>query len=294
MRCSRPGFAWESMDINPSGKRSLVFSPRNARPHSGREVPCGKCTPCKMNASRDWAVRLYHEVLHSPVACVATLTLDDNHLVERIEELRPVVKAFKMRLQRSGIDHRSHWLCEYGGKFDRAHCHAVFLNEDFRNSKTYKLGETSYGSELMDKLWQQGHVHLDIVSPSACRYVAGHNQSKILAPVRSDGGLTSYNIPARRPAIGMKFARQFASDIINLNACVVGSSETAVPKSYKKNEPELFASVIEHCKVFAANTAAVSLSSGFTDLQEKQREYSARMRLIQATEVKAWHKGAHA
>ena len=76
----------------------------------------------------------------------------------------------------------------------------------------------------MDSLWKQGHVHLDIVSPSACRYVAGHNQSKILAPARPDGGLTSYNIPARRPAIGMKFARRFAQDIISLNACVVGSS----------------------------------------------------------------------
>lgn len=291
MKCSRPRYAWESLALNPNGKRPIVFNPSFGIPGSGRDVACGKCIACKMNHSRDSAVRLYQECQLSDTSCVATLTFDDAHCPDRIEDIRNIAKMFKRRLERAGIDKRSHWLCEYGGKFDRPHAHVIFFNEDFRDGGTEVINGTSYRSNRMDELWRMGHVQLDIVSPQACRYTAGHNQQKLLASPRDDGSATAFTIPATKPAIGMRFAREFSGDIQRLNACVVGSSETAVPRTYLKYEPDLFAGVIEHRKQFALDHASADFDD--TVAGGDRREDSARMRLVQAAEARAWHRGCH-
>lgn len=292
MKCSRPRYAWDSRALNPSGLRSLVFNPSFGIPGSGRDVACGKCTGCAMNQSRDKAVRLYHEILISGErTCVATLTFDDANCPDNIGEIRVIAKAFKKRLVRRDINPRSHWLCEYGGKFDRPHAHVVFFNSDFRDCGIYQLAGSSYEGSLLTDLWGMGHCQIDVVSPEACRYVAGHNQQKILAPKRSDGSPTFLNIPAKRPAIGMTFAREFASDILSVNSCVVGGSQTAVPKAYTRYEPDLFASVIEHQRQYALER--LPIDPDVTIAASDRAEELARMRLIQAAEIRAWHRGCH-
>lgn len=52
------------------------------RPPNYKDIPlpCGKCTGCKLERSRQWAVRLMHEAqLHKKTSFV-TLTYNDNHL----------------------------------------------------------------------------------------------------------------------------------------------------------------------------------------------------------------------
>ena len=104
MQCSRPLYAWESLAVNPTGKRSIVFHPSHGIPGSGRNVACGRCTACRMNHSRDWAVRLYHEVLMSQHSCVATATFDDAHCPDRIEDIRKIAAMVKRRIERKGMD----------------------------------------------------------------------------------------------------------------------------------------------------------------------------------------------
>lgn len=43
-------------------------------------VPCNKCTACKIAHSREWSVRLIHELDYYDKACFITLTYDDENL----------------------------------------------------------------------------------------------------------------------------------------------------------------------------------------------------------------------
>lgn len=204
-----------------------------------------------------------------------------------------MAKAFKKRCERRGIDYRSHWFLEYGGKFGRPHAHVNFFNEDFRDGGTYQLrGGTTYGSYLLDELWNMGNVHVDIVSPEACRYTCGHNAGKLLVPpLRDDGRANFFFIPARRPAIGMRFARQFAKDLKALNAACIAGNLTGVPKAYLKNEPDLFESIRLHNEEFAIAKGDGAIA--ITEADSQRLDAIARTLVSQAKEIQAWHSGCH-
>lgn len=294
MRCSSPGYAWESRATNPSGKRSLVFHPSQGLPGTGREVPCTKCTCCKINASRDWAIRLFHECQLHPVASVATLTFDDAHVPDSIADIRRHAKALKKRLIRRDVNPRSHWLCEYGGRFDRPHAHVIFFHSDFRQGYCESMSGGQYVSEFLADTWANGHCLLDSVSPQACRYTAGHNQGKILAAEREDGSPTFFNIPATRPAIGMRFAREFSSDLLSVKGSVIGRNVSACPKAYRKNEPDLFEPISAAYEQFAIDTAAGESDDYRVVARDaREREYQASYSLYTAREARAWHKRQH-
>lgn len=229
----------------------------------------------------------------SPCACVMTGTFDDAHVPDSIEDIPPFIKAFKKRLVRRGIDSRMHILCEYGGRFDRPHTHNVFFNEDFRDMPWRSLGGTRYESDFLNEVWGYGLIHLDAVSPAACRYVAGHNAGKLgIDRFQPDGSRSFFFIPATRPAIGMPFARQFSRDLIMLNASLVGAAKTGVPRTYLRAEPELFASIVEHKRQYAIEHAD-DVEVPVTTAQSERLDGMARYLVCQMKEVQAWHKGAH-
>lgn len=313
MKCARPLYAWESKTVNPSGARSLVFYENHGVPGSGRDVPCGKCFPCRMNASRDLSVRLIHELQFSERACVATHTLDDEHLVDTVEELREQIHLVKLRAKRRGVNPRSFWLLEYGGRFGRVHAHAIWFHEDFRELGMYYhnrrrssgdvLGDIRdddgatrgksrfYASDVMDDIWRMGHTQLDAISPAACRYVCGHTQGKLLVDrVRPDGTFAWHVIPAARPAVGIRFAKQFASDMIAVNAAVINGNKTAVPRAYLKRFPELFESIKEYKRQYA-----IEHDEGFhhTIYSGDLAQEKARLQIIQGAEARAWHAASH-
>lgn len=292
MQCSSPRYVWQHRAVNPSGKRGIAFSAKDGLPGTGYWMRCGKCTNCRMRVTGDWSVRMMHEVIMSRVSSVGTLTFDDQHVPDCIEDMRPMVKAFKERCRWRDIDCRSHWLLEYGGKFGRPHAHVVFFRHDFRNG-VYKIGDSSvYGSEEMDNLWGMGHVHLDVVSPAACRYTCGHNAGKLLvSPLNEDGKKNFFFIPAKRPAVGMEFARKFADDFRRVKAAVLNGNLTAVPRAYLKYEPELFEPVKAYNMEYAKSKGCVDIPLTVED--SKRLEVMQQTLVMQAKEIQAWHRGSH-
>lgn len=83
MTCFHPLQAFYSKDLNPTGKRSLVFRRDDAHPIANQyitkkiyyenkhyvvdnnpycfQIPCGQCVGCRLKKSSDWAVRCVHE-----------------------------------------------------------------------------------------------------------------------------------------------------------------------------------------------------------------------------------------
>ena len=87
MPCYGPLTAYYSKELNPTGKRSLVFNPKAS--HSGVPIklPCGQCFGCRLEHSRMWAMRCMNEkrVCNGDSSFV-TLTYDDAHLYEIWQE----------------------------------------------------------------------------------------------------------------------------------------------------------------------------------------------------------------
>lgn len=115
---------------------------------------------------------------------------------------------------------------------------------------------------------------------------------KLAARKRPDGSPSHINIPAKRPAVGMRYARQFYDDFNRVHGAVVQGSLTAVPKVYRKYEPDLFQPLIEHCREYALEHASEDQWDGTVSAGER-REELARLVVAQAEEAKAWHRGCH-
>ena len=63
MPCFHPLEGFRSRHVNASGKRSIVFDISKSLfgRHSKVTLPCGQCVGCRLERSRQWAIRCMHE-----------------------------------------------------------------------------------------------------------------------------------------------------------------------------------------------------------------------------------------
>lgn len=133
------------------------------------DMPCGQCVACKIAYSREWAMRLLHELTMYDKATFLTLTYSDEYLVYHIESRLPNLEKshltrFWKRL-RKAIKPRKmkYFACgEYGDEHGRPHYHAIVFN----------LGIDE--KPLVEKVWGKGRVDLGTVTYDSCRYVADY------------------------------------------------------------------------------------------------------------------------
>ena len=84
MPCYHPLRAWRG-PVGKSGKRGIVWSPAAAASSlldAELKLPCGQCIGCRLERSRQWAIRCVHEASLYKDNCFLTLTYDDEHLPE--------------------------------------------------------------------------------------------------------------------------------------------------------------------------------------------------------------------
>ena len=106
MACFHPLRAYYSKQINDSGKRSLVFNLRQAYDDTSVTISCGSCIGCRLERSRQWAVRCMHEAQLYRDNCFITLTYSDLHLPEdgslHVKHFQDFMKRFRKKFG-SGI-----------------------------------------------------------------------------------------------------------------------------------------------------------------------------------------------
>ena len=99
-------------------------------------VPCGRCMGCRLEKSRQWAVRCVHEAKFYEDNCFVTLTYAPEHLPKDGSLNRKHVQDFIKRLRRRLDDRkiRVFYCGEYGDKLRRPHYHLCLFNCDFPRS----------------------------------------------------------------------------------------------------------------------------------------------------------------
>ena len=84
MPCFNPIYAFQPWRSNDNGKRPLVFAndiKMGSVPAGLRmAVPCGRCIGCRVERSRQWALRCVHEASLYEENCFVTLTFNDHYL----------------------------------------------------------------------------------------------------------------------------------------------------------------------------------------------------------------------
>ncbi len=259
MVCYSPITAWRGRELTARGKRPLVFNPRYAlNPDISVSVPCSQCIGCRLEYSRQWAVRCVHEMQLHDRNCFVTLTFSDEYLLspvcrgvkswERYSVNKREVQLFMKRLRkRYGAGIRYFACGEYGKDNDRAHYHAILFNHQFDDRKYWKLsasGERLFRSESLESLWPFGYSSIGAASFQTAAYVARYMLKKvkgssakeayspIVCPVTGEVLDRKPEFATMSQSLGKKWFEQFSSDVYPSDEVVVEAVSQKPPKFY--------------------------------------------------------------
>jgi hypothetical protein len=139
---------------------------------TGELVPCGKCMACRINRTRQWAVRLYLESFYWKRSLFVTLTYDNDHLVTSSLCKTDLQKFFKRLRRDLEKDDRNikYFACgEYGPETQRPHYHAIIFGLDCEKDQ-----------DLVKENWPFGFITVGTVTYESCRYTAQYIQKKVI------------------------------------------------------------------------------------------------------------------
>jgi hypothetical protein len=192
MPCYRPLKGYRSRVVGKSGKRSIVFNPQLGFSDLPVLVPCGQCVGCRLERSRQWALRCTHEASLYPDNCFITLTFNDDFIPENrsldVSHWQLFYKRLKSRVRydfgkdvAKGI--RFYHCGEYGSQFGRPHYHACIFNFDFPDKSLWMLSGKDqlplYRSKLLEELWPYGYSSIGEVTFESAAYVARYIMKKV-------------------------------------------------------------------------------------------------------------------
>lgn len=192
MPCHKPLVGYRSKFKNATGKRSIVFNTNDGYTDQEVIIPCGRCDGCRLEYSRQWAVRCVHEASEHPANSFITLTYNEENLPEDLsihkEHLQKFFKRLRRHLERKAeregtpVTRFKYYACgEYGDRNNRPHYHAILFGIDFyedRELHSVKRGNYLYRSPTLEKLWPFGFSLIGEMSFESAAYVARYVRKK--------------------------------------------------------------------------------------------------------------------
>lgn len=163
--------------------------------HKYVEIPCGQCTGCRLQYSREWADRCMLEMREHEHNWFLTLTYDEEHLpVEEVFDpatgecfdfatlVKRDLQLFWKRLRKAVEPEKiRYYACgEYGDKTFRPHYHAIVFGLKLDDLQHYKYDGrfNYYNSPLLRQTWQKGEVIVANACWESAAYVARYVMKK--------------------------------------------------------------------------------------------------------------------
>lgn len=269
MPCFKPLEAFLSLsEKTKNGKCVVAFKRVDAGCLSiPISLPCGRCIGCRIDKSRDWAVRCYHEASMYNCNCFITLTYDDDHLPLNDSlvstELSQFMKSLRRSLRGADIVPQSknpypirYFGCgEYGEKLSRPHYHICIFNYNFPDKYYYTTinKKKYYRSDILEKLWPKGFSLISDFSFKTAAYVARYVTKKINGPkakahyavIDNDTGeIYGYKTPeytraSRMPGIGKRWIQKYFQEVYTKDYVTVEGQIYSTPSYYDKAYEEI-------------------------------------------------------
>lgn len=173
-------------------------------------IPCGRCIGCKLERSRQWAMRCVHEAQLHEDNCFITLTYNDAHIPYGGTLQKKHFQDFMKRLRKKYADRKiSYFHCgEYGEAckqcrlsrrrctcrvfqpgIGRPHYHALLFGLDFPDRLPYKKsgdGSTLFTSATLSKLWTLGFSTVGALTFESAAYCARYVMKKVTGDPAED------------------------------------------------------------------------------------------------------------
>lgn len=200
-------------------------------------IPCGQCIGCRLERSRQWAIRISHEASLYDHNCFITLTYMDKYCPSSLDVRH--FQLFMKRLRKKfGNGIRFFHCGEYGDLNQRPHYHACLLNFDFPDKNLYYVnnGYNYYLSESLSELWPYGiHLISDLTFDSA-GYVARYVLKKLTGDAAAAYGdrRPPYVTMSRRPGIGRAWIDKYLEQTYNHDFLVINGHKCLPPKFYDR------------------------------------------------------------
>ena len=304
-----------------SGGKPVVYK-RGRRPKTlaeglrALELPCGQCSGCRLEKSRQWGVRMACEAaywweFHNVPSSFITLTYDEQHLPDYGTLLKEDLQNFLRRLKRSsGENIRYYASGEYGttcvkhgikdcpecGTIQRPHYHAIIFGFGFPDK--YYVGEREgvpvYNSEFLDETWGKGLTELGHCEFQSAAYVARYVMKKVTGPEAEDHYMRycwmrdrfspvepEFAIMSKNPGIGMPWIGIYHEDVYRLDEMPIpGRGVLGVaPKYFDKLVEKWELYDFEEIKDKRRTAMAESLING-PSMEDRAEVQDAKLKLL--------------
>lgn len=231
-------------------------------------VSCGQCVGCRLERSRQWAVRCVHEAQLHKENCFITLTYRGEELVEKylhsyhkrtgfpvfagtlykrhfqdfIRRLRRFMGSERIAYFHSG---------EYGDEYRRPHYHALIFGMDWPDKVPHKSAAGNSGrlftSAALERLWGHGFCTTGALTFESAAYCARYIMKKITGDLAVShyervcietgeirGLLPEYCTMSLKPAIGLEWFNKFREDVYPSDEVIVRGKACNPPRFYDK------------------------------------------------------------
>lgn len=226
-------------------------------------LPCGQCAGCRLERSRQWAMRCMHEASMHEKNAYVTLTYNDFNLPPKRSLDYTDFQGFMRRLRYEYGKVRFYMCGEYGEENWRPHFHACLFGLDFDDKVYFRKspsGHDLFRSRRLEALWPYGFSSVGAVTFESAAYIARYIMKKVtgdLAQVHyryvdPDTGECSERVPefnrmSLKPGIGASWLDKYETDVYPSGRVVVRGAEGMAPRYYdkrfKKLKPEVFESI---------------------------------------------------
>lgn len=168
-------------------------------------MACGQCSGCRLERSKQWAIRCVHEAQLHEVNCFITLTYRDAALPRRYFRgvggfgrrvyggtlVKKHFQDFMKRVRHSAAPEAVQYFhCgEYGETTRRPHYHALLFGVDFFDKVFYRKsadGSSLFQSPLLEKLWGHGFCTVGALTFESAAYCARYVMKKVNGDRKAD------------------------------------------------------------------------------------------------------------
>ena len=269
MRCTSP----RTVGFKSDGKTISWSQKDYSKEFATFQLPCGKCLACRLDYSRQWAVRCMHEAkCFGDRNSFITLTYNDENLYsdklyyidfqlfikrlrsrildDELKKIFPSHSSDQRADEWSGMSKESKKEInekiaigffvtgEYGERRKRKHWHALIFNwrpDDCEYKYSNDRGDKVYSSKQLDDLWTFGITEVGSVTFESAGYCARYAAKKLVHGKDQDHNYDPISKKSSKHAIGKRWLEKYHDDLFNYGQLIVnGRPAGSIPRYYEK------------------------------------------------------------
>jgi len=258
MPCFHPVTGYRSrLGRNANGSWPIVFNTREGYYDLPVIIPCGGCIGCRLEKSRQWAIRIMFEAGQYENNSFITLTFNDSNLPEQLK--KSDLQLFQKRVRKlcaSRYEKQVRFFScgEYGEQNKRPHYHVCLFNHDFPDREP--LTPTLFRSNELESLWPFGFSSFGQLTFESAAYVARYVTKKITGDMQDEhyqGKQPEFALMSRRPGIGRQWYDEYKNDLFVADRVIVKKSlQSAIPRYYnnlmRTDDPTRYEQILQKRK----------------------------------------------